>query len=218
MLEPYALATEIIPGILEKEWREIEKKLQIVSPFAPVIQIDLLDGVFAPNTTWMDPAPFAPFTKDKTFEVQMMVQNPAKYLDGFAKAGFRRFIGHVEKMPDIPGFIAKAQNLGDVGLALDVETPADVILPFLEDIDVAFVMTVKAGFSRQAFMPDMLEKVKVLREKAPFLPIEIDGGVNDTTISAAKKAGTTRFVTTGFLFDSQNPLHQYETLEAVAKE
>jgi ribulose-phosphate 3-epimerase len=217
MLEPYELATEIIPGILEKDWDVIEKKIQLVSLFASVIQIDLLDGKFAPNTTWMDPAPFAPFTKDKTFEVQMMVENPEHYLDGFAKAGFRRFLGHVEKMADIAGFVAKAQMLGDVGLAIDTETPAEQIFPYLEDIDVAFVMTVKAGFSRQQFMPDMLEKVRQIHEKAPFLPIEVDGGINLETLAQAKQAGATRFVTTGFLFDSPDPSSQYEQLDVAAK-
>lgn len=212
MQEPYTLEKEIIPGILEKEWSNIEKKLQIVLPFAEVIQIDLLDGKFAPNTTWMDPAPFSAYTKGKTFEVQMMVEDPIQYLDSFAAAGFRRFIGHVEKMPDIAAFVAKAQTLGEVGLAIDTETPVETLFPYLEDVDVAFVMTVKAGFSRQQFMPAMLEKVKALREKAEYLPIEIDGGVNDKTIIAAKEAGATRFVTTGYLFDSQSPTSQYEQL------
>lgn len=219
MLEPFSLKKEIIPGILEKEWSEIEKKLAVVLPFAKVIQIDLLDGKFAPNTTWMDPAPFGKYTQDprysgasKTFEVQLMVEDPIQYVDSFAAAGFKRFIGHVEKMPDIAAFVAKAQTLGEVGLALDTETPAETVFPYLEDLDVAFVMTVKAGFSRQQFMPEMLEKVKSLREKAAYLPIEIDGGVNDKTIIAAKEAGATRFVTTGYVFDSSSPKSQYEQL------
>lgn len=222
MIEPFAKEIEIIPGILEKEWAAIEKKLQIVLPFANVIQIDLLDGKFADNTTWMDPAPFATFTKDpfgklrarKTFEVQLMVDDPIQYIDGFAQAGFSRFIGHIEKMPDIAAFVAKGQELGEVGLAIDTPTDVEKLFPYLEDIDVAFVMTVKAGFSRQAFLPDMLEKVKKLREKATFLPIEIDGGINLETIKQAKDAGATRFVTTGYVFDSPTPLIQYEQLVA----
>lgn len=217
-LEPYALQKEIIPGILEKEWSEIEKRLHLVMPFAKAIQIDVLDGKFADNTTWMDPAPFAPFTKEKTFEVQLMVDDPLQYLDGFAKAGFTRFIGHIEKMPDIPAFVAKAQMLGEVGLAVDTPTDVEKLFPYIGDIDFAFVMTVKAGFSHQTFLPEMLEKVKKLRGKAEFLPIEIDGGVNLETIQQAKEAGVTRFVTTGYLFAGpQNPASQYADLLAAVE-
>lgn len=217
MMELYELEIEIIPGILEKEWEAIEKKIQLVTPFAKVIHIDLLDGNFAPNTTWLDPSPFAQYTKATTFEAHLMVDNPMQYLEGFAQAGFKRFIGHIEKMPDIAAFVAKAERLGEVGLAVDSATSVEVLFPYIEDIDVAFVMTVQAGFSRQQFLPNMLEKVKALREKALFLPIEIDGGVNLETIRGAKAAGATRFVTTGYVFDSQNPGIQYEQLRATAE-
>jgi len=191
MLEPNELEIEIIPGILEKEWSEIEKKIQLVESFAQIIHIDLLDGKFAPNTTWTDAGPFAKFTKERTYEVHLMVENPITYLDAWANAGFKRFIGQIEKMPDISSFVAKAQNLGEVGLAVDTQTQIEKIFPYIEDLDFAFVMTVKAGFSRQSFLPEMLEKVKKLREKAEFLPIEIDGGINDQNIIEAKKVAET---------------------------
>ena len=87
----------IIPGILESQWPEIEKKIELVLPFAKTIHIDLIDGKFAPHTTFMEPLPFSKYTKNAEFELHMMVEEPINYLKPFAQAGFRRFIGHVEK-------------------------------------------------------------------------------------------------------------------------
>lgn len=218
--EPYALEIEIIPspGTQIPDWKTMEQKIQMVLPFVKKIHIDLLDGKFAPNTTSLDAAPFTAYTKDILFEAHLMVEDPLQYLDTFAKAGFKRFIGQVEKMPDVAAFVAKAESLGEVGLAVDTPTAVDSILPYIEDLDFVLVMTVKAGFSNQQFMPEMLEKVKKLREKAPFLPIEIDGGVNDMTIKDARKAGATRFVTTGFLFGSTNLQTQFALLQKSAEE
>lgn len=203
---------EIIPGILEKEWSEIERKLNLVKPFAKVIHIDLLDGKFAPNTTVLDPKPFAKYSKDFIFELHMMVNEPIQYLQPFADAGFQRFLGHIEKMSSQDEFVALAQTYGEVGLVLDKDTPVDAIKVPLDDLDVVFVMTIKAGFSGQAFMPELLGKVKTLREKTS-LPIEVDGGISDTTITQAKEAGATRFITTSFLFKSENCQEQYEKLK-----
>lgn len=210
------LHIEIIPGILEQEWGEIEKKIEKVVPFAESIHIDVLDGKFANNTTWIDPAPFAKYTKEAIFEVHLMVDNPVQYVQSFADAGFQRFLGHIERTPDIAEFVAKAQEVGEVGLAIDKDTPVEKIVPYLDDIDVAFVMSVQAGFSHQTFLPDMLEKVGELRAKDALLPIEIDGGINDENISAARDAGVTRFVSTGFLFAGENTEERFLTLRHLA--
>lgn len=204
---------EIIPGILEKESAEIEKKIEKVIQFAETIHIDLLDGKFADNTTFSDPSFFKRFTKDAKFEVHMMVENPQQYLKTWADAGFVRFIGQIEKMPNIEEFVAEGQMLGEVGLAVDIETPVEKILRYTEDLDFAFVMTVKAGFSNQSFDPRMLEKIGELRQKDELLPIEVDGGVNEEDITALKDAGATRFVSTGTIFGSENLKDEYGRLK-----
>src|SRR5258708_35427939 len=109
---PNKLEHIVIPGILESDWETIEKKLNIIKPFAKVVHIDLLDGIFAPNKTFMDPVPFAPFAKDLQLEGHLMVDNPVQYVRSFADAGFTRFIGQIEKMPDIVEFVAKAEEVG----------------------------------------------------------------------------------------------------------
>ena len=198
----------IIPGILEKDWPVIETKIQQVLPFAKAIHIDLIDGKFAPNTTFMDPEPFSKYTKDAFFELHMMVEEPINFLKPFSDSGFQRFIGHIEKMSDQVEFVAKAQLLGEVGLGVDQDSELDrVEVPF-SDLDVLLFMTVKVGFSGQEFVGKNLDKIKKAREKS-CIPIEVDGGVNDQTILKAKESGADRFVATSFIFED-TPKEQYK--------
>src|SRR3989344_4983209 len=200
----------IIPGILEKDWPSIERKIQQVLPFAKAIHIDLIDGKFAPNTTFLDPAPFKKYTNDIPFELHLMVDEPINYLDSWADAGFRRFIGHIEKMSDQVEFVAKAQLLGEVGLGVDQDSQLDAIEVPFSDLDILLFMTVKAGFSGQEFVEKNLDKIKTAREKS-FIPIEVDGGINDQTILQVKESGADRFVATSFIF-KETPQEQYKIL------
>ena len=200
------------PGTQDKEWSAIEKKLQLVKPFAKTIHIDVLDGKFANNTTFLDPKPFAAYTKDTIFEVHLMVEDPIRYVKPWADAGFQRFIGQVEKMPDQVAFVAEAQLLGEVGLALDKQTPVSALHVPLNDLDMLLLMSVQAGFSGQEFSEDALQKIVQIRQQTD-IPIEVDGGINDETILIAASHGATRFVTTSFLFDLETPEQQFALLE-----
>lgn len=210
---------EIIPGILEKEWGEIERKIETVRPFTHTIHIDIIDGKFNPNTTFFDPKPFQKYTSPSAgsglfFELHMMVANPIQYLKPFADAGFKRFLGHIEKMPDQAEFVAQAQALGEVGLAIDGPTDlSEVKVPY-EDLDSILVYTSQnVGFSGPSFMQERLEKVKKIREQNKFLPIEVDGGINDSTIVEAKNAGADRFISTSFIFNNPNSEGQFSLLK-----
>lgn len=211
---------EAIPGILEKEWVEIERKINLVKPFAKTIHIDIIDGKFAANSTFLDPSPFAKYTKDIFFEAHLMVEEPIQYLEPFGSVGFRRFLGHIEKMPDQAEFIAQAQLLGEVGLAIDAPTPIEALEVPLDDLDCLLIMAVKAGESGQAFVPKYLKKVGMLRHSMKQvqdmvwhdMKIEVDGGISDTTIVEAKNAGATRFVADSFIFKSHDPQLQFNLL------
>lgn len=205
---------ELLPGIgsQEQDWPALEKKLELVKPFAKAVHIDIVDGKFAANTTFLDPRPFKKYSQDIFLELHMMVEEPESYLEEWSKAGFRRFIGHIEKMSDQASFVARAEELGEVGLAVDGKTSLDKITVDYQDLDSVLIMTINAGFAGQKFMPEMLEKVRMLSPHV-FFPIEIDGGVNDQTIVQAVKAGASRFVATSFLFSGEKtPKEQYQLL------
>ena len=206
---------EIIPspGTDDKTFEEIEKKLNAMKGVARSIHVDILDGKFADNKTFSDPSPFAKYAEDFILEAHLMVEEPIDYLKKFADAGFKRFIGQIESMPDQKAFVADAQVLGEVGLGIDLETPTrDIQVPF-DDIDVILIMGVKAGFSGQTFNEDAMVKVKEIRDQAT-IAIEVDGGINDETIKVCKNVGATRFVATSFVFGSKNsPKEQFEILQ-----
>lgn len=221
---------EVIPGILEKDWTEIERKVNLVKSFARTIHIDIIDGKFAPNTTFIDPLPFKKFTSPSAgselfFELHMMVENPIQYLKPWASAGFKRFLGHVEKMPDQEKFVAQGKLLGEVGLAVDGPTPLETIKVPYEDLDCVLIMAIPAGESGQTFNPEYLKKIEILKPASQRgeqvqhdMKIEVDGGINDQTIIEAKNAGATRFIANSFIFNptagsGQNPQEQYNLLQ-----
>jgi ribulose-phosphate 3-epimerase len=206
---------EIIPspGTADKTFEEIEKKLNAVKGIAKTVHIDVIDGKFADNKTFADPSPFKQYAEDFILEIHLMVEEPINYVKQWADAGARRFIGQIEKMHDQVKFVADTQLLGEVGLALDLQTPVDHIkVPFI-DLDSVLVMGVKAGFSGQAFNEDAMVKVKELRDKTD-VPIEVDGGINERTIHIARTLGADRFVASSFLFDiGESPQAQLRLLE-----
>lgn len=204
---------EVIPGILEKDWHEIEKKLELIKPFAKSVHIDIIDGKFANNTTFLDPEPFKKYEQDFLLELHMMVENPIEYLQPWAKAGFQRFLGHIEQMPDPIEFVAQGQLMGAVGLAIDGKTDIKTLDQYnLNDLDCLLIMTIDAGYSGQEFKPELLDKVKIIKQKYSYLPIEVDGGINRETIIRAKDAGANRFVTTSHLFKFENIEEEYNRL------
>lgn len=204
------------PGTENKEWEEIRRRIELVKPLAKTIHIDVVDGKFAPNRTFSDPSPFAQYTKDTVFEVHLMTDNPLQYLKPWADAGFQRFIGQIEKMPDPIEFVAQGQLLGAVGLAIDGTTELDALGNIdLNDVDCLLIMMIKAGHSGQEFMPEILEKIKKIRTSYPYLTIEVDGGINDKTIVEAREAGANRFVSTSHLFKSENVEETYNALSSL---
>lgn len=205
---------EIIPspGTFIKDAKEWEDKIESVRPFAKTIHVDIVDGIFAPNTTIAEPEWFAPFAQDFILEVHLMTDDPMQHLKKWADVGFRRFIGQIEKMSNQEEFVAEAQLLGDVVLALDKQSPVDAITVPFRDLDGLLVMAIQAGLSGQKFEEQLMDKVKQLREKTD-LPIEVDGGINDETIAIAAAAGVNRFVVTSFLYNMETPEKQFQILQ-----
>lgn len=210
---------EILPGILETEWGEIEKKLVTAKGFAKSVHIDIMDGEFVDNTTFLDPAPFKKYSQDLILEAHLMVKNPLAYIKPFAEAGFQRFIAHIEEVELVEEFVAEGELFGEVGVAIDGPTDIfEIDRIQLEDLDAVLIMTIqKAGASGQEFTPDMLEKVKEIKERLLFekVAIEVDGGISENTILQAKEAGATRFVATSAIWNSADPKAAYEKLHSL---
>lgn len=202
---------KILPGILENDWSEIQRKLEIIRPFSKIVHIDFLDGKFSPETSFMDFVSFQKYNGDFFMEAHLMVDNPTQYVKPLAAVGFKRFLGQIEKMQDLDEFVAEGEIFGEVGLALDIDTPVSSIPVPLNDLDAVLLMAVKAGKSGQEFSPQVTAKIQELRLRTQ-IPLEIDGGINDQTILQCKNAGADRFVTTSFIFNSEAPISSFEKL------
>lgn len=205
----------VIPAILEKDWEEIEKKIEICRNFTRNIHIDFIDGKFVNETTFLNLEPFKKYSGLFNLEAHLMVEEPAKYLDNLSNAGFKTFLGHVEKMSDQVEFVAKGESLGEVGLCLDLPTPITDIKVLLEDLDRILLMAVPMGKSGQDFDKAVFDKIKSLREKTN-IKIEIDGGVNDKNILELKESGANIFCANSFLFDN-NAHDNYMLLESLVR-
>ena len=203
----------IIPTILEKNWEEIEAKFEIYRKFAKAVHVDFIDGKFTDNLTFPDSNPFSKFSKYFELEAHLMVEEPINYLDNLSRAGFKTFLGHVEKMSDQVKFVAKGEALGAVGLALDIATPVSAIKVPNEDLDQVLLMSIVAGASGRPFDERVIPKIRSLKNQG-FLNIQIDGGVSDQTLPILKNAGANIFCVNSFLFKG-DPEKQYRLLESL---
>jgi ribulose-phosphate 3-epimerase len=198
------ISLEIIPGILEKEWSGIEKKIESSRSFAKTLHIDIIDGEFVNNTTFIDPSPFIKYSTDFFLELHMMVNNPIQYVETFAKAGFKRFLGHIEMMPDQNEFLVHAKKFGEAGLAIDGPTELhEIKVPFTQPDIFLLYTSQQVGFSGPPFLPERVEKIKSLRSQTTT-SIEVDGGITNDTLFVAKEAGANKFVSTSFIFSSNH--------------
>ncbi len=198
---------DIIPGIFEQDFSEIERKVTLVAPYVEWVQIDFADGVFVPAKSFLDVEKLKPLIDAHpklSFEAHLMVASPEKFIKPLVDAGFKRIIAHVEAN-DPRQFLDEMQYESvETGLAVDGPTELDQIEPLLEEIDVVLVMMAEAGASGQELQLENVEKVRTIREHFPDLPIEVDEGINDKTAQIVKDAGATGLVTTSYIFkDSQ---------------
>ncbi|HCQ31078.1 TPA: hypothetical protein DIU27_01680 [Candidatus Collierbacteria bacterium] len=169
----------IVPAILEKDITAFEEKLKKVWGIVKRVQMDIIDGKFAPIETVM-PEILLNIDTIVDFEGQLMVDKPEEWVDRCAAAGMTALYGHVEKMEDRAKFIADTEAAGmKAGLAFDIDTPLDGLEEMINNLDGVLLMSVKAGSQGiQKFDERVLPKIKKVREMSEFVKIVVDGGLN----------------------------------------
>ena len=190
---------------------------------ADYIHLDVMDGHFVPNLTFGAPVIKAirPYSS-LPFDVHLMIDNPYDYIDDFADAGADIITFHVESRSDIGKTIEKIKSHGiKPGLVIKPQTPASAVFPYLKDIFMALVMTVEPGFGGQSFMEDMLPKLKEIRDEAErqgaSVLLELDGGINEATISMAAAAGGDVCVSGTGVFKAPDAKQAIERLKALCE-
>ena len=174
------------------------------------LHIDIMDGHFVPNLTF-GPQSVAALraTSGLFFDTHLMLSEPHRYIEPFAKAGSNLISVHIEPDYDHRGTLAKIRALGcQCGIVLNPGTPARAIEPLLADVDLVLVMTVQPGFGGQSFRADMLPKLAEIhawrRSRGLTFRLEVDGGVDLQTGRQCFEAGADTFVAGTSFFRSPN--------------
>lgn len=212
---------KIAPSILAADFAKLGQEVQEVEKAgADWIHIDVMDGHFVPNIT-MGPIvvdALRPLT-ELPLDVHLMIENPDRYIEDFAKAGADYITVHVEACPHLHRTIQLIRSFGvKPGVVLNPHTPIETIQHVLEDIDLVLFMTVNPGFGGQKFIHSVVPKVaalsQLIKDKGLSVDIQIDGGINEETIVPCAQAGANVFVAGSAIFGKQD---RTQALQAIKK-
>lgn len=212
----------IAPSILSADFAALGTDVRKVAN-ADLIHVDVMDGHFVPNLTF-GPAVTAAVNgvTQQFLDIHLMIDQPERWLPTYAKAGGDRLVFHVEATGDHMAAVRQAHELGvEAGIAIKPGTPIEPYLDGLDEIEEVLIMSVEPGFGGQAFMPEVLSKVRVVREAIESAGLKtlvgIDGGIAEATIARAAEAGVDSFVAGSAVFGSGDPAAAVDTLRRLAQ-
>ena len=202
---------QISPSILSADFSQLGNEIKrLEEGGADMIHVDVMDGHFVPNLT-IGPPVIKALKKNCSikFDVHLMISPVHKYIESYADAGADIITIHPEATDNLEASILKIKDLNKkVGVSLNPESKIDIILNFLDKIDLVLIMSVNPGFGGQKFMPEVLEKIKDLKKiqnkKKLDLDIEIDGGINFDNCKEAIDAGANILVSGTTVFKSND--------------
>ena len=199
----------ISPSLLSCDFADLKNEVKTVSA-ADMLHVDVMDGHFVPNISIGIPVVQAlRRCTDMTLDVHLMISDPDKYAEAFAKAGSDIITFHYEAVSDAAALVKKLRQLGvKPSVSVKPATPAEVLFPLLDDLYMVLVMTVEPGFGGQAMIPECLKKVTELKKEIArrglSVLVEADGGINEKTVDAAVAAGTDVFVMGSAVFAKED--------------
>jgi ribulose-phosphate 3-epimerase len=190
------------PSILAADYAILGDQIrQAKENGAKYLHIDVMDGAFVPSISIGFPviSSLRKSFDDIVFDVHLMIEEPIRYVERFAKSGADIITIHAEACSDVKQTLATIRAQGvKAGISVKPGTPVEEIYPYLPMLDMVLVMTVEPGFGGQKLIPQTLDKVHTLysylRSHSMAVDIEVDGGITVNTIKEAKKAGANVFV------------------------
>ena len=202
---------QIAPSILAADFLHLEKDVDIVNRYADILHFDVMDGVFVPNISFGFPVIEAVARKaEKPMDVHLMIVNPEKYVERFAKAGASMISFHLNASEDPEALLKNIRSLGvKAGLVINPDIAVEELFPYLKDADYVLLMSVFAGFGGQKFIEETYSRIRTLRAEIERqglnIPIEVDGGVSASNAAALAEAGAEIFVAGSAVFKAEDP-------------
>ena len=213
----------IAPSILAADFAHLGDEVRAVEGTADWVHVDVMDNHFVPNLTIG--LPVVQSLRKATsipFDVHLMITDPDRWAPGYAEAGAYNVTFHAEACEN-PVKLAKTLRAAGskAGLAIDRDTPVEPYLELVPFFDTVLIMTIKAGFGGQAFMPEMLQKVRDVRRRVRVknleVRVEVDGGIAADTIEQAAGAGADAFVAGTAVYGAGDPAEAVRRLRALAE-
>jgi ribulose-phosphate 3-epimerase len=214
----------VAPSILAADFAHLADAARAVEGAADWLHVDVMDYHFVPNLTIGLPVVQSlRRTTTLPFDCHLMIENPDRWAPGYAEAGAYNVTFHAEAAEDPVRLAKDLRAAGSrAGLAIDRDTPVEPYLELFPHVDTVLIMTIKAGFGGQTFIPEMLDKVRAARRHVARghleVRIEVDGGIAEDTIAAAAEAGADAFVAGTAVFGADDPAEAVRRLRRLAAE
>lgn len=210
-------------SILSADLAHLADQIKLVEGHAEVIHIDIMDGHFVPPIA-LGAVVVASIRRvtERLLHGHLMVDAPEPYFDDLREAGLDMVSFHLEAVPEPSPAIRKARDAGlGVGLTLNLETPAEAVFPFLDDVDDVMLMSIRPGWSHQVLNPDVYPRLETIRaeidRRARPVNLEIDGGVKVDNARRAVEAGASVLIAASGIFQQPDAAAAARELAEIAK-
>jgi ribulose-phosphate 3-epimerase len=210
-------------SILAADLARLGEQVKLVEPYAEVFHVDVMDGHFAPPISFggVVVQSLRPVT-DRKLHGHLMVEAPERQFEELREAGLDMVSFHLEAVPHPDPAISKARGVGlGVGLTLNMETPIEDVVPYLEDIEDVMLMSIPPGWGGQMLNPGIWGRTEAIRaeidRRGLHVDVEIDGGIKTENAQRAVDAGATILISGSGVFRQPDPVAAARTLAEIAK-